>query len=108
MKTITVKEAAKLFDVPVTTIHNWSSQGRIRTVHAGSAGNASVSGVSGKLMYHNLVSVGDVNNLAALYHAQRVSEGRKMPRNLTSAQIKRARKRRKAARKSVIIWKDVA
>lgn len=107
-KYITVKEAAKMFCVPVTTIHNWSSQGRIRTIHAGSAGNATVSGLSGKLVYHNLVSVGDVNNMAAIYHTQRVSEGRKMPRHLTAAQIKRDRKRRKAKRKLAIIWKNVA
>jgi hypothetical protein len=57
---ITIKAASNLFDVPVMILHWALRNNKIEGIHAGTGGDPKASGLDGRLVYHNLVSVSSV------------------------------------------------
>ena len=87
----TIREAAKLEEVPYTVIQGWARRNYIRSIRVGQGGCHRLSGEQGMLMYHNVVHDLDVSSLAQLWRSQNPAK----PKYLTASQYVRHNRKMK-------------
>lgn len=66
---ITIKHAARTYNVPYTVIQGWIRRGRVAAIRAGQGGSATETTLDGRVVYHSLVDQADVRALAEAWLA---------------------------------------
>ena len=87
----TIREAAKLEEVPYTVIQGWARRNYIRSIRVGQGGCHRLSGEQGMLVYHNVVHDFDVSSLAQLWRDNNPAK----PKYLTASQYVRHNRKMK-------------
>ena len=87
----TIREAAKLEEVPYTVIQGWVRREYVRSIRVGQGGCHRLSGEQGMLMYHNVVHDFDVSRMAQFWRDNNPAK----PKYLTSSQYVRHNRKMK-------------